>query len=200
MKLRGITLENFGPFYGHNALDLSVAEDAPVVLIHGENMRGKTTLLNAIRWGLYGSSQGMGFRAKETLRYLNYDSLQDGDYHMSVLIEFEHDSHAYGLQRHVQASIKPQYDSDLEQKVELKRDGHFQPAGRIDEIIRGILHPRISRFFLFDGEMMDQFEVLLSTPGRDTELIKESIEQILGLPALQNGMADLHALQRLAES
>ena len=57
MKFKSIELENFGPYFGSNKLNLSTSETAPVILIHGENERGKTSLLHAFRWGLYGKTK-----------------------------------------------------------------------------------------------------------------------------------------------
>src|SRR5437667_3154076 len=200
MKISGIALENFGPFFGKHHLSLRVSPSAPVVIVHGENMRGKTSLLNVIRWCLYGSAQGRSGRTKETFRFISYDALDDGDFHMSVTIEFDHDGHEYKLERHVQSHIRAQSDIDLAPTVHLRRDGHILPQGEVQEVVRNILHEDISRFFLFDGEMLDQFEVLLFTPGRDSDLVKSSIEQILGLPALQLAVRDLDSLHRTAES
>ncbi len=200
MKLNAITLENFGPFYHKHSLALQVTPSAPVVIVHGENMRGKTSLLNAIRWCLYGSAHGRGGRAKESYRLISYDALDDGDFHMSVTLEFEHEGHEYTLERHVQSRSRPQSDADLTPTVHLRRDGHFVPQGEVQEVVRDILHEDISRFFLFDGEMLDEFEVLLFTAGRASDLVKQSIEQILGLPALQHAVRDLEALHRTAES
>ena len=58
MKIHRLVVENFGPFLGKHEIDLDVSPTAPVVVIHGENMRGKTTLQNAIRWCLYGQAFG----------------------------------------------------------------------------------------------------------------------------------------------
>jgi hypothetical protein len=58
VKIVRLRLENFGPFMGVHEIDLTVTTTAPVILIHGENERGKTSLANAIRWCLYTGSQG----------------------------------------------------------------------------------------------------------------------------------------------
>ena len=46
MKMVRLELTNFGPFRGQQTLDLTVSPEAPVVLVHGENMRGKTSIRN----------------------------------------------------------------------------------------------------------------------------------------------------------
>src|SRR4051812_13419942 len=50
-------MENFGPYRGREELVLGFGS-SPLVVIHGQNMAGKTTILNAIRWALYGKAKG----------------------------------------------------------------------------------------------------------------------------------------------
>src|SRR5207245_5475016 len=58
--------------------------------------------------------------------------------------------------------------------------------------INRLLPKTISRFFLFDGELLNEYETLLADSGTQASTIKESIEHILGVPSLLNGIADLH--------
>ena len=178
---------------------MSCTPASPVIIIHGENMRGKTSLINSIRWGLYGRAKDRRDRPIESYRFINYDALSDGDYHMSVMLDFEHDADSYFLERHIQAGKKPTSDSDLEPSLYLKRNGHFVPTEDIPEVVGNILHEEIARFFFFDGEMLSHFEVLLSEPDREVDLIKDSIEQILGLPALKLMSRDLADLKVRSE-
>jgi DNA sulfur modification protein DndD len=199
MKVNSLKLDNFGPYCGTHEVDLSTSAAAPVIVIHGENGRGKTSLLNAIRWCLYGSAGDPRKKKKPTFRSLSYDALDQSQYYMSVTLEFDHDGLSYSLARHVQAERRPRRDSDLEEQVFLRKDGSFQPEGEVEEIIAGMLHPNVSRFFLFDGEMLDQYEVLLGRGGREAALVRDSIEQVLGLPALQLMAEDLGDLRSRAE-
>jgi DNA sulfur modification protein DndD len=47
MRFNSISLENFGPFFEENEVELSTTTSAPIILFNGENMRGKTSLLSA---------------------------------------------------------------------------------------------------------------------------------------------------------
>ncbi|HUW95206.1 MAG TPA: AAA family ATPase [Anaerolineae bacterium] len=199
MRIHSIVLENFGPFYGQHQLDLGVHENTPVVLIHGENMRGKTSFMNAIKWCLYERALHRLGREIAAHRMISYDAIDSNDYHMSVTLDYEHEGKHCILERHVQAQRQPASDRDLRTTVSLRRDGYFEVAEEIPEIIGDMLHEEIARFFLFDGEMLGHYEVLLSEPGRDAQIVKESIEQIIGLPALQTMARDLEVLRRDAE-
>lgn len=191
MKFTRLAIENLGPYAGRHELALDVRAESPVVLIHGENMRGKTSLFNAIKWVLYGETSGRRGRQVPTASLLSYDAADAGDFHIAVELDFEHEEAEYRLERQVQAATRPLSDRDFTDSVRLRRSGHLVPSEDVAQIIGDILHPDISRFFFFDGEMLNQYEILLGEPGRDSELVRQSIEQILGLPALQLLVGDL---------
>lgn len=207
MLITRIEMENLGPFYSKHSMDLDVSPDAPVVVVHAENMRGKTSLQNAIRWCLYGEALGrMGRMAtfgiparKPTHLLMSYDAMEDGDYHMMVKLYFSHDGHEYELTRQVQSDSQPRDDSDLGLSVSLRKNGHMVAERDIDEEIGTILHRDIARFFIFDGEMLAQYEVLVSDPSRQTSIIRQSIERILGLPALRSAFEDLQTMHADSE-
>ena len=194
MLLHSLRLTNFGPFYGEHSIDLEVGRSAPAIVIHGENMRGKTSLVNAIRWCLYGKVIARTGVQRATSRLISYDALDAAEYYMRVVLAFTHDGDSYELERHVQSEMQPSWDSDLEESVTLRRDGQFVPERDIRDAIAAILHEEIARFFLFDGEMLAQYEALVSE-GTNTDLLRQSIERILGLPALQRGLSDIDELQ-----
>jgi len=200
MKLRRLTMENFGPYVGKHEIDLDVPSSTPVILVHGENGRGKTSIYNAIRWCLYQTTTDRQGRERSTHSLMSYDALDIGEYFMGVTLEFEHDGDEYQLERHVQAARRPASDAALTFQTSLRQDGHFVPGEEIADRIANILHPSIARFFLFDAEMLSQYEALVDEPGRDTELVRNSIERILGLPALQLMQADLRTLRTAAEA
>ena len=199
MIIEKLTMLNFGPFFGEHSLELSVSSSAPVVLVYGENMRGKTSLQNAIRWCMYGYALGRGGVKKPTYRLFSYDALDVQQFVARVTIDFKHDGHKYRLERSVQATVSPLSDDDLTERVSLTKNGSFLPEREIPMVINGILHQEIARFFLFDGEMLAQYEQLMWDSGRPNQIIRNSIEQILGLPALHLAGLDADDLRRAAE-
>ena len=199
MIIEKLTMLNFGPFFGEHSLELSVSSSAPVVLVYGENMRGKTFLQNAIRWCMYGYALWRGGEKKPTYRLISYDALDVQEFVSRVIIDFQHDGHKYRLERSVQASARPLSDEDLTERVSLTKNGSFLPEREIPTIINGILHQEIARFFLFDGEMLAQYEQLMSDSERSNRRIRDSIEQILGLPSLRFASEDAENLRRAAE-
>jgi DNA sulfur modification protein DndD len=199
VKISQLRLENFGPFYGRHTLDFTVSDAARVILIHGENERGKTTIANAIRWCLYKKAMGRNKIEIPTSRLLNGDAKEGGQFNLSVQIDFEHAGARFELERHVQASKLPLEDRDFAFRCALKRNGSFVNEATVERSIKEILHPQISRFFLFDGEMLNEYEDLLRDQYRRVDVVKQSIEQILGLPSIQTAVVSLLDLKRNVE-
>ena len=52
MYLEKIIMTDFMPYIGTQEVDFTVDENAPIILIEGENNRGKSSLFAAIRWSL----------------------------------------------------------------------------------------------------------------------------------------------------
>lgn len=199
MKIKRLRMVNWRAFRSSHEIELDVSPDAPVVIVYGNNMRGKTSILNAIRWCLYGYTIDRG-QSKQIYLNMNNEAVDSGESHMSVTLEFEHEGSLFVLTRHAQASRRPRSDTDLTYKVTLQVDGMFEPEADINQRIGMILHKDISSFFLFDGELIADFEEsLLSGDEQRKGYVREAIERILGLPALQIGKQDLEGLLRNAE-
>ena len=58
MKLISMALHNFRQFYGAQSCDFATGDDPKrvVTVFHGYNGSGKTALLNAFVWCLYGTT------------------------------------------------------------------------------------------------------------------------------------------------
>jgi DNA sulfur modification protein DndD len=201
LSIRSISLTDFGPFKGEQCIDFPA--DSGVAIIYGENMRGKTTLLNAIRYALFGKviTRGAGEVALHQIG--NWETAKEkGKYGFKVVLEFEHEGSKYQLTREhrPRAGIKvPQTDIDYQQETFLRKDGTvLGPDAGASELAR-IMPETVSRFFLFDGELLQQYEELLRNESEMGRNIKEAIERILGVPVLTNGRTDLGELFKDAQ-
>ncbi|TKX52173.1 DNA sulfur modification protein DndD, partial [Halorubrum sp. SS7] len=56
MRIQRIVLTDYGPYGGHNEINLETTKDRPIILFGGQNGSGKTTLFNAIQICLHGRS------------------------------------------------------------------------------------------------------------------------------------------------
>ena len=69
MILQQLILNDFGPYLGHQVLDLLPTEDdTPIILIGGLNGGGKTSLLDAIQLVLYGKRARCSKRPRQGSR------------------------------------------------------------------------------------------------------------------------------------
>jgi DNA sulfur modification protein DndD len=201
MLIERLQVENFGPYYGVNELRLR-GQANELVLIHGENMAGKTSLLNAVRWGLYGVAKDRAGDAMPTFKLVNSDAYAEGAARLSVtlyLISREGSAEArirLRRQRQAKREIKnPSADRDFDQHLDVEVDGNILPSSQYDDVVNNLLPERISRFFLFDGELLKEYEELVQDDSSaHAREVKRAIEMILGVPAALNGKDDLSAL------
>ncbi len=199
MQLLELKLQNWGPFFGEHTIPLRVDPSAPVVLFHGENMRGKTSLLRAIVWCLYGEIRLQDGRTRLDLaRMANLDALQAGEVDFGVSIRFLHNGSEYALHRSATAvPDRPGRVVLTKESVDLiPVGGHPFPASSIPDVIDGILSHDISDFFFFDGEMLNRFEERLREDRSSSQgFVRAQVERALGLPFMSSLSADLEAIQ-----
>src|SRR4051794_37688457 len=105
MIIDQIEMENFGPYRGKHTLRLGLGGH-PLVVIHGQNMAGKTTIINAVRWGLYGVAKDRRGKPLPTRALINDDAFAEGNRFVSVALTLrvpDEDDATYVLRRQHQA-------------------------------------------------------------------------------------------------
>src|SRR5262249_12239211 len=166
-------------------------------------MRGKTTLLNAIRYALFGKVITRGAHQIALHQIGNWETAKEsGKYGFKVVLAFEHEGAKYELTREhrPRPGIKiPETALDYQQDYYLSKDGSVLGPDQRDAELARIMPETVSRFFLFDGELLQQYEELLRNESEMGRSIKEAIERILGLPVLTNGRTDLGELCKDAQ-
>ena len=194
LRFHRLTFEDFGPFKGQQTIEFP--EDG-VVAVYGENMRGKTTLLNAIRYSLFGTVMTRHARALSLDNIENWERAQQGKHGFKVILNFSQDGSKYELTRECKLRrgiTTPQSDSDYEQILFLQKDGVALGPSAADVQLKRIMPESVSRFFLFDGELLQQYEELLRDESEMGGKIKDAIERILGVPVLTNARTNLKRL------
>jgi DNA sulfur modification protein DndD len=185
---RRIEMENFGIFYGTQALDLKKG----LYVVHGENGRGKTTIINAVKWVFFGRFQDRQGRMVDPKGILNLDAKREGATKFSVTLTLVDDQGDETIARRTCVL------GGKERTVSLYVESDGQPLNQAEaeHNLRNFLEENVSRFFLFDGEQLREYEELLfdEDEAAQSQLVKRSIEQILGLPVLEHAIADLDAV------
>jgi DNA sulfur modification protein DndD len=199
LRLTALKLTNFGPFKGEQAV-VFPKEDG-VSVFYGENMRGKTTLLNAIRFAFFGKIVGRGRRKGSLHTTGNWESAEAGHYGFEVTLEITYEGHSYRLTRtcRPRPGVTPMNDEDYSPDYFLERDGHIMGPQAAEDELRRILPEQISRFFLFDGELLQEYEDLLHADSDMGPKISGAIERILGIPVLTGARDSLKAACDRAE-
>lgn len=202
MKLIELSTHNFMPYKGDMSISFPTDSDKNVMIIFGDNMRGKTSLLNALRWAFYGKALGRHSRELPINALVNSEAALENDWTMESCVVFEAEGHHYEYRRRATRGkliSKPSRSEDFEVVRLLKKDGMVLGDHLIDAEINRFAPEQTSRFFLFDGELLQEYESLLIDGSDQGSKIKESIEQALGVPTLIRGREDAQTLLKSAQ-
>jgi DNA sulfur modification protein DndD len=191
MKLKKMILQNFRQFYGKQEINLETSDNANVIVIHGENGAGKTTILEAFSWCLYGKMDLI--QSQNILNEKVFNELEDGkSTDAQVMLIFDDRHKEYYITRSV--SVKKhgniQYHTPSEQTFEVKQGGTpiASPATAIDKI----LSKELKKYFFFDGERIDK----LAKPESAKE-IEEGIKNIMGIAVYEKGIKHLKEAKKI---
>lgn len=202
MKIVTLTMTNFMPYKGEQTIEFPMDPALNVMVVFGDNMRGKTSLLNALRWLFYGRAYGRHLQEIPLHALLNRDAADEGDFTMEVRARYEADGHRYALRRrasrkdHVAIPLRPE---DMVQERSLQKDSMVVAGNQVEAEINRYVPEQVSRFFLFDGELLQEYETLLIEGSDQGSRIKEAIEQVLGVPTLVQGRDEAGTLLKQAQ-
>ena len=150
LHFRKLIIDNFGPYRGRQEIDFS--DDDGISIIWGNNGVGKTTLLNVFRYALYGKIQGRT-RNHQLEKFVNSDSRDNGNNSFSVTLYLSNDTDKYEITR--------KYTIGLKEEIFIKKDNSILSPDQRDHFLNTIMPEEVSRFFLFDGELLKEYEELL---------------------------------------
>lgn len=195
LRLRSLTMNNFGPYYGRHTIDINFNNG--VAFIWGDNGLGKTSILNAFRYVLWDEILSRTHSVIPSYKFVNLRSVEE-DEDMSVEVVLESNNHKYIINRGLERiGGSGTSERDYRPTFNMLQDNCPLPQENAIKILSSILPKEISRFYLFDGELMAEYEKLLDPANTDGEKIKKSIEDLLGMPILINGKV---LLEEQAES
>lgn len=200
LRIQALHLEDFGPFKGSQTIRIPASDG--VTIVYGENMRGKTSLLNAIRFAFFGKVIGRGTKSLSLSQVGNWEQAAAGKFGFQVQLEFTVDNQLYKLTRSCRprsgVSI-PGGDHDYIVDYFLEENGSVLGPNQAEAELKRILPEQIARFFLFDGELLQEYEDLLSTETDMGRRISDAIERILGVPVLTSARATMLRLKEKSE-
>jgi DNA sulfur modification protein DndD len=209
MLLKKLIFDNYKTYYGHQEIDLYIPEDVRnekkqnIILLGGLNGAGKTTILKAILYVLFGK-RGMAETEYKRLfsNVINNTFFDEGGRECSVSLSLETDSGE-------EWTLKVKWFFDKLKRVSLEqralevrgaKSKHAKHA-RIDNIevynkfIDKIIPYNAAPFFIFDGEEIK--DIVLRQNSHE---MKEAIHKITGMEAYKLLLKDLRALKSSLEN
>jgi len=185
---RSIRILNFGGYFGESFAKFPTG-DRNIMAIRGRNTGGKTSFLNALKWCLYGEVGTRADLEMPLLKLFNSNAIAEGEDLMRVELEAIIKGEPFTIIREARRRFpnsKPTSDNDFTVHFEVKKDGQILSEDLSNKVINRIVPKIISRFFLFDGELLKEYEDLIEQRNRrSTYPLVEAIEDVLGLPALK---------------
>jgi DNA sulfur modification protein DndD len=183
MKISRIKTTNFRQ---HRNVDIDLSSDqADFVIIKGKNGAGKTNLLKAVTWAIYGELDS-GDTGQQLLTDSVVLSMKTGDYEdTEVLVEIDLGSGeiAYIKRKQVfkksEKGVAPYGETELEVQVFRDVKTGFQVEPDAEGWIERYLPRRFKPYFLFDGEKLERF-----FQDSDAPKIKSAIQEVARIDVL----------------
>jgi DNA sulfur modification protein DndD len=190
MILERIVLENFRQFRGRQEVVFSDLRERNVTVVHAENGFGKTTLLNAVLWALYGSDgldaddfenpdkliyEGIAVHAKDPLKVS-----------ASVELTFKHDNDRYILNRKLTLADQLSDPRRAQPFLQVMKDGQTIPLDNPQRRIQAIVPDGIAKLLFFNGERINHLAM-----AKNSAEVTSAIHQMLGLKLLKTTIEDL---------
>jgi len=202
VKILSLTMTNFMPYKGDVVVEFPTDSSLNVMIVFGDNMRGKTSFLNALRWAFYGRALGRHLHEIPLLNLLNREATAEGDFSMEVGVRFEAGGHRYDLRRRATKRdhvALPSRTEDMRVDCSLQKDSIVVVGNQVEAEINRFIPEQVSRFFLFDGELLQEYETLLMEGSEQGRRIKDAIEQVLGVPTLLLGRDEIGTILKQAQ-
>ncbi len=181
MRLQHLRVHNWRSF---PAADIDLSEDITVIV--GQNGAGKTALLNAFVWGLYGKTTSGFPRPEDLCNHQARAKLDEGgSTQVEVEVTFRHRECTYKAHRSFSVRRTGPNSEDFEKSepgfvLSIYPDDDYAQTlsdRDADRAVEAILPVGLNPYFFFPAENVGT----AAAPDRDAALVKDAVETILGL-------------------
>jgi len=192
-----LKLTNWIPYFGDQTLKFNSVHDVMnMSLIRGQNKGGKSAIIRAIKWVLYGDTGDVS-EYQRPLELLNRDAKNNGDFKYSVCFILDNEGKRVEITRTMSVSggISTAKDTDFNEELTIKVDRNYLFGDEMEGYVKKMLPRDISDFFLFDGEMLQQYKGL-ATSTTAAKKLKTQIEKVIKTPYIKAARDDMSAIKR----
>jgi len=192
MRLIKLTIENFKSFQSATEIIFPFPEKGRnIFLIGGMNGAGKTSIMEAINYCLYGT------RIDNIFRNINRKEKALGNSNVAFELMLEMDDlSVLVVKRSWSAGIKPNATPrDISERLVIIRDGKqvsVQSQEVWQEYIRSAIPPAVTQFFFFDGEKIQE----LASDDHSEVRLKSSLEAALGIQFINQLCNDIQSIKQ----
>jgi DNA sulfur modification protein DndD len=191
--LQRLTVKNFRQFRGEHTLDFAASPEQNVTLVLGYNTFGKSALLNAVHFALYGEVQP-DFDEAEDL--LNHDAATARESQVEVRLRFEFQQREYEVTRkriYTFLGNSRRTAIDEVSMAEIKRhNGSWVGVPHYQRLINRAIPPQMAPNFIFHGEK----RVSLFASRGTHKQVSDAIRNILGCNVIEAAIKDLLLIQK----
>ena len=208
MLFKKFIFNNYKTFYGHQEIDFYIPKKARddgknIVLLGGLNGTGKTTILKAILYVLFGKRGISDFEHERLFsNVINNTFFNEGGRESSVSLIIETDaSEEWNLivrwyfDKFSKKLIHEERELFISKPgIRTKKHAHIQNIEVYNKFIDRIIPYHAAPFFIFDGEEIK--EIILRQNSNE---MKEAIHKITGMEAHTQLVNDLNSLNEVLE-
>lgn len=202
MIFKSIILENFRPYYGRVNFEFCSGEKN-ITLLKAENGSGKTTLLEAIKWGLYGDNLNLtagnpkqfGASSFVNKKYLSENK---GKVSAKVILTIVGKVSEEAAEEEYTIIREIVFENDAFIATNLTLKTKTGEINNSQEIIDKLLPKEID--FFVDGERLEKIapekDNVRKIKNESVEVLKESINRVLGIKSLENAVSDVAKIHK----
>ena len=187
MKFRKLTIENYKSFQFPTEIVFPMGEDGrSIFLIGGMNGAGKTSIMEAVTYCLYGG------KIEEIFRNINRREKAKGNANVAFELVIEMDDHSELVVKRswTAGAVNEPKPRDLTERLVVVRDGKrvsVQNQEIWQDFIRAAIPPGITQFFFFDGEKIQE----IAADDHSEVRLKSSLEAALGIQYINRLASDI---------
>jgi DNA sulfur modification protein DndD len=192
MRFRKLSIENYKSFQFPTEISFPFGEDGrSIFLVGGMNGAGKTSIMEAINYCLYGA------KPDEIYRSINRREKAKGNASVAFELVMEMDDQSELIIKRswsagANADPKPR---DLSERLVVVRDGKrvsVQSQDIWQDFIRATIPPGITQFFFFDGEKIQE----IAADDHSEVRLKSSLEAALGIQYITRLATDIQYIKQ----